>query len=286
MVQNRAGETVSELQGQKKFLAFLYRSIPGRVLLRLLRARWVSRLGGWYMDSPLSRGRVRRALRDNAVDMTGVEETVFPSYNALFTRKRRADVFPFPREETVFGSPADSRLTVIPLQDGTAFPVKQSPYTAEELLSDKQAATPFLGGYAFVFRLSVEDYHRYAYPDSGKTLSHRLIKGTFHTVNPVALAKLPVFHRNCREVSILQTEHFGRLAYIEVGAMMVGRIVNHHMAVFARGEEKGFFAFGGSTVVILTEKDAVVPDEDILQNSLSGIETYVRSGERVGAKPI
>ena len=101
-------------------------------------------------------------------------------------------------------------------------------------------------------------------------------------MNPIALEKLPVFHRNCRQVSVLETEHFGRCAYVEVGAMMVGRIVNHHKTNFSRGEEKGYFAFGGSTVVVLVGKDAVTPCEDILKNSSEGIETYVRAGETVG----
>ena len=93
-----------------------------------------------------------------------------------------------------------------------------------------------------------------------------------------------MFHRNCREISILETEHFGTVAYAEIGAMLVGRICNHKKTVFARGEEKGYFAYGGSTVVLLTEKGFVTPDDDLLQNSARGIETYVRTGETVGKK--
>lgn len=284
MVVSRSGEEIPESSAQANFLSFLYRGILGRILLRLLRAGWLSRLVGLYMDSRFSRKRVKKALKNNAVDMTGVEETVFPSYNALFTRKRRQDTFPFSKAADDFCSPADSRLTVVPLTDGTAFHVKHAPYTVSELIGDEKEATRFEGGHAFVFRLSVEDYHRYAYPDGGRELSRRSIKGTFHTVNPIALEKLPVFHRNCREVSLLETEHFGTVAYVEVGAMMVGRIVNHGKKTFSRGEEKGYFAFGGSTVVILTEKGGVLPCDDLLENSKKGIETYVRSGETVGRK--
>ena len=253
MVVSRSGEEIPESSAQANFLSFLYRGILGRILLRLLRAGWLSRLVGFYMDS-------------------------------RFSRKRRQDTFPFSKVADDFCSPADSRLTVVPLTDGTAFHVKHAPYTVSELIGDEKEATRFEGGHAFVFRLSVEDYHRYAYPDGGRELSRRSIKGTFHTVNPIALEKLPVFHRNCREVSLLETEHFGTVAYVEVGAMMVGRIVNHGKKTFSRGEEKGYFAFGGSTVVILTEKGGVLPCEDLLANSKKGIETYVRSGETVGRK--
>ena len=282
MVLDRTGKEIKESASQAKFLGFLYRHLPGRVLLRLLRARWMSRLMGAYMDSSLSRGRVKKALRNNSVDMTGVEETNFPNYNALFTRKRAAELFPFSQTRTDFCSVADSRLTVRPLKNGTVLHIKQAPYTAAELLDDAALAEEFKDGYAFVFRLCPDDYHRYSFPDGGKLLSHKAVKGTFHTVNPIALEKLPVFHRNCREVSVLETEQFGKIAYIEVGAMMVGRIINHGTETFARGEEKGYFAFGGSTVVVLTAGDAVIPCEDILKNSDEGIETYVRSGEKVG----
>lgn len=283
MVFDRTGREIRESDAQAKFLGFLYRGLPGRLLLRLLRSRWVSRLVGAYMDSRFSRTRVKKALK-NGMDMEGVEETFFPSYNALFTRKRKEGTFPFSQEAGDFCSPADSRLTVYPLKEGTVFPVKLSPYTAAELLGSEEEGERFREGYAFVFRLCPEDYHRYAFFDGGRLISSRYLKGTFHTVNPVALAKLPVFHRNCRNVSILETEHFGRCAYVEVGAMMVGRIVNHGQKTFARGEEKGYFAFGGSTVVVLAGKDVLTPCEDIVKNSNQGIETYVRAGEAVGRR--
>ncbi len=283
MVLDRTGKEVHESAGQAKFLSFLYRNFAGRVLLRLLRSRWVSRLMGAYMDSRLSKGRVKKALK-NGIDMEGVEETSFGSYNALFTRKRKDGTFPFSEKAEEFCSPADSRMTVYPLKEGTAFPVKLAPYTAAELLDSEEEGAYFREGYAFVFRLCPEDYHRYAFFDSGKLVSSRFVKGTFHTVNPVALAKMPVFHRNCRNVSILETENFGRCAYVEVGAMMVGRIVNHGQETFARGEEKGYFAFGGSTVVVLVGKDVLTPCEDIVKNSNDGIETYVRAGETVARR--
>ncbi len=282
MVLDRSGKQVSESASQASFLQFLYRRPVGRALLRLLRARWISRLVGAYMDSPLSAGRAKRAIRDWNIDLSQYEQTSFRSYNAFFTRKRKATIPALCSETDAFLSPADARLTVVPLQEGTAFPVKQAPYTVGELLGNNAEAVRFTGGYAFVFRLSVEDYHRYAYPDDGRELSHWFLQGTLHTVNPIALERLPVFHRNCREVTLLECTHCGVLAFVEVGAMLVGRIVNHHREAFSRGEEKGYFAFGGSTVVILTTPNSVLPDEDLLQNSLSGIETYVHSGEQVG----
>ena len=282
MVKDRLGNEIPQSGAPTGLLSFLYRTFPGRILLRILRARWVSLLVGAYMDSKLSARRAQKALQQNAVDMTGVTQASFDSYNALFTRTRDTSLFPFADDPCAFGSPADSKLTVLPIDGGTVMHIKQAPYTVKELL--REDTDRFDGGYAFVFRLSVEDYHRYAFPDGGRLTKHRVIKGTFHTVNPIALEKLPVFHRNCREVSMLETEQFGTVAYVEVGAMLVGRICNHRKTAFVRGEEKGYFAYGGSTVVLLTEKGAVTPDADLLQNSRLGIETYVRTGETVGRK--
>lgn len=265
--------------GQERCLRFLYGCIPGRVLLRLLRARWVSRAVGAYMDSPLSAGRAKRTARKWQVDPAQYEGNILRTYNAFFTRKR---LEPFIPADDGFLSPADSRLTIVPLQEGTAFPVKQASYTVSALLGNETEARRYENGYAFVFRLSVEDYHRYAYPDDGREVKHWFLPGTLHTVNPIALEKLPVFHRNCREVTLLDCKRLGRVAFVEVGAMLVGRIVNRHPESFARGEEKGYFEFGGSTVVLLTEPGRVLPDERLLQNSLAGKETYVRLGQAVG----
>ena len=285
MPANQKERPSSAPNGQERFLRFLYGKVSGRVLLRLLRARWVSRAVGAYMNSPLSAGRAKRTARAWQVDPAAYEGDILRTYNAFFTRKRLAPVVPADGDADALLSPADSRLTVVPLREGTAFPVKQAPYTVADLLGGEQEAKRYENGYAFVFRLSVEDYHRYSYPDDGRELSHRFLPGTFHTVNPIALEKLPVFHRNCREVTLLDCARFGRVAFIEVGAMLVGRIVNRHRETFVRGEEKGYFEFGGSTVVLLVAPGRVFPEEALLQNSLAGQETYVKLGQAVGRMP-
>ncbi len=282
MVVDRLGTPVPEQMPLHGFLRFCYRTVPGRVLLRLVRSKACSRLMGAYMNSRLSVGRVKKAIREQKPDLTQFEQDSFRSFNAYFTRKRREEIFPFCHDESRLCSPADSRLTVVPLQGDRAFPVKQAPYTVSELLQDEAEAKRYAGGHALVFRLCPTDYHRYAYPDDGQEVSCKTIPGTLHTVSPVALETVPVFHRNSREVTILETVHFGRIAFIEVGALLVGRICNRHRERFRRGEEKGYFAYGGSTVVLLVQPNRLQPDEDLLRNSANGIETFVRSGEAIG----
>ena len=144
-------------------------------------------------------------------------------------------------------------------------------------------AKRYAGGYALIFRLTVDDYHRYCYVAEGEKSENTRIPGVLHTVNPIANDHFPIYKENSREYSILHSAKFGDILMMEVGALLVGRIVNHHEAAeVTRGQEKGYFQFGGSTVVLLTEPGSVIIDEDILHNSREGTETIVRYGEKIG----
>lgn len=171
------------------------------------------------------------------------------------------------------------------IDDTRRFSIKHSQYTVSELLRNRKLAGKYAGGYIWVFRLCVEDYHHYIYVDGGKESKRFHIKGILHTVNPAAGDRLPVYKENTREYSVLKSDNFGEVIQMEVGAMFVGKIENGPVQVRAeRGQEKGNFAFGGSTVILMTRAESVQPDEDILENSARGIETRVRLGERVGKK--
>ena len=153
----------------------------------------------------------------------------------------------------------------------------------ERLLRNRKLAELYAGGYLWVFRLSVEDYHRYIYIDRGVESKPVRIPGVYHTVNPVANDEVPVYKENTREYSLLRTENFGTVLQMEVGALLVGKIVNHRRGnVVRRGQEKGMFAFGGSTILLMTQKGKVSPDRDLMEYSRKGIETMVRQGETVG----
>ena len=111
------------------------------------------------------------------------------------------------------------------------------------------------------------------------------IQGVLHTVNPIANDFYPIYKENSREYTTLHTNSFGDITIMEVGALLVGKIVNHHgKASVKRGQEKGYFQFGGSTVVLLVEKDKIILDKDIEENSLANIETIVKFGEKVAVK--
>ena len=120
--------------------------------------------------------------------------------------------------------------------------------------------------------------------DNGRLIKSRKINGILHTVGPIAFKRYKVFKENQREYSLLDTENFGEVIQMEVGALMVGKIVNHDIKTFVRGQEKGYFLFGGSTVVLLLKKDVVEIDSDIVLNSKLGIETKVKLGEVIGRR--
>ena len=139
------------------------------------------------------------------------------------------------------------------------------------------------GGAALVFRLCVDNYHRYCYVDSGVKGRNVHIPGILHTVRPIALESVPVFVRNTREYTVIDSESFGRLVQMEVGALLVGRIRNlHGPGRVRRGQEKGCFLYGGSTVIVLLRKNAAAVDEVYIKNTQDGVETPVRYGQRIG----
>lgn len=263
-------------------LSFLYRTVPGRLLLRPLVSRGVSRTVGRWMDSRLSRGLIPRFIRANRIDMTEYRDEEYACFNDFFTRRIKPEKRPMDTAPHHLMAPCDGRLSVFPIGEDSVFTIKGSRYDVPSLLGGDPRAEEFLGGVCLVFRLCVDDYHRYHYLDDGTKGENRFIPGVLHTVRPVALAHTAVFIQNCREYTFLETAHFGTVAQIEVGALLVGRISNHLQAgAFRRGEEKGMFLYGGSTIVLLLRKDAVLLDERFRRTE-TGEEIRVKLGEKIG----
>lgn len=233
------------------------------------------------MNSRLSTRQIPRFIARNCIDMSQYEKAEYRSYNAFFTRKAAPGARPIAKDGLI--SPCDAKLSVYQIQKDAAFAIKGSMYTVAELLCDDALAGEFAGGMCLIFRLTVDDYHRYCYFDSGEKGENVRIPGILHTVQPIALAHCNIYKRNAREYTVMETEHFGRAVQVEVGAMMVGKIKNHHGAcAFRRGEEKGYFEFGGSTIVLLLKKDAASLDSELWENTKNGLETVVKYGEKIG----
>lgn len=261
-------------------LRFLYHTTPGRLCLKLLTARWISHLCGSFMDSRLSKFLIKGFVKKNSIDLSQYESENFTCFNDCFCRKTKDGLRPFPEDEAVLFSPCDGLLSAYRLQADTVLPVKQSAYTLSSLLQSEELAQRYRDGVCLVFRLCVNHYHRYCYPASGTKGENIFIKGKLHTVRPVALEACEVFTENCREYTVIETENFGSVLQMEVGAMLVGKIRNHHgSGPVTRGDEKGMFLYGGSTVILLLEKDKVSVPTRFFDATAAGTETPVIMGE-------
>ncbi len=265
-------------------LRFLYRSALGRIFLKIATRPWLSNLAGRYLDSRFSRRHIKGFIKKNNIDTAEVEEKEYRSFNDYFTRTLKAGSRPVETDPAAFVSPADSLLSVFPITKEATFTVKNAPYTVASLLQNEELASRFEGGWCCIFRLTVSDYHRYAFFDGGTGEASVKIPGRYHTVNPIAEEKFRIYKENTRAWTLLHTDSFGDAVQIEVGALLVGRIVNHEKTSFVRGEEKGFFQYGGSTVIVLLQKDKAVFDEELLRKSREGWEKKVRLGEKVGER--
>lgn len=281
---DRKGNITIEENGQDKFLRHLYNDRGGRLCLKVLIQPFVTRLGGWFLNTSLSARMVPGFVKRNHLDLSRCTRQEFSSYNDFFTRKLKEGERPVAGDETVLVSPCDGKVTVSRIGSDSRFYIKDTPYTLGRLLKSESLARRYLGGYAVILRLTVDDYHHYCYAASGKKSAAVKIPGVFHTVNPAANDVYPIYHENTREYCLIKTEKFGTLLMMEVGAMMVGKITNLDLGPceVKKGEEKGFFEFGGSTVVMLVQHGKVRLDADLIENSENGYETVVRMGERIG----
>lgn len=279
----RNGTIVNQKTDQDRLLAVLYGSIGGRLLLKPLVHPAISRLGGRILSSGASRLLIQPFIRKHRIDMSQFEPVRYKNYNEFFSRRIRPELRPVDETEEHFISPCDSKLSVYPITPESRFLVKHTSYHTASLLKNRKLARRFDGGYLFLFRLTVDDYHRYCYVADGEKGENIRIPGIFHTVNPIANDYYPIYKENAREYSLLHTKPFGTVLMMEVGALLVGKIVNHHgPARVHRGQEKGYFQFGGSTVILMTEAGRVEPDADLLANTRAGMETVVKMGERIG----
>ena len=260
-------------------LDFLYNNPVGRIFLGIAVSPFVSNIYASKNAKKSSIKKIPAFIKEHNIDMSDFEDREYKSFTDFFTRKIRYGKRPVDMTPGALISPADSKLLVYEIEKDTVMRIKGRTYTVDEILADAENAKEFAGGYALVFRLTVDDYHRFCYPDKGCLISKRFIKGKLHTVSPVS-KNHKIYMENTRLVNLLKTEKFGTIAYIEVGAMLIGRIVDNGTDVFEKGQEKGYFEPGGSTVILLVKNVEI--DKDIMEQSASGIETKVRYGERIG----
>lgn len=256
-----------------KSLLFLYNTFIGRLILKIAITKPISNLYAIYMNCRLSKHKIIKFINVNKIDMDEYISKDYTSFNDFFMRKIKSG-----KRKISDGliSICDSKLSVYEVDQNLKLNIKNSLYSISDLIYENKKYK-----YALVFRLCVDDYHHYIFPDDGVVVSSKHIDGKLHTVQPISQEKYKIFHENSREVTFLNCKNLGDVCYIEVGALLVGKIVNENINKFKKGEEKGHFEFGGSTIILLINKEIDI-NEKIIENSKMGIETIVKLGQYIG----
>jgi len=282
-------EKIEKIVGEKT-IKWIYQSKLGRFFLEKIFLKslfnWVF---GIYQSSWFSRFQIPFFVRSYQIPIQEYEQRRFYSFNDFFSRRFKFHARRFVQEAHQFPACAEGRYLAWKASHlKEKFLIKGIKLDLQSLLGCEKRALPFLGGAILIARLCPVDYHRFHFPDEGEILERYALKGSLHSVNPFALNyKNDIFMVNERQVSILKTKNFGKLAYIEVGALLVGKIIQtYSQSYFQRGQEKGYFLFGASTVVILGEPGLWTPSLDLLEQTHRGKETLVRLGEEVGLRAI
>ena len=264
------------------FLRFLYCTIPGRILLRILVQPDISKAAARFLSSRYSTWLVPIFIRKNRINMRYyiVPDGGYRSFNDFFTRNLKNKYKIISTASLV--SPCDGLLTIEKINKNSVFVIKNCRYRLSDLLQNAELAKSFENGTALIFRLTPSHYHRYNYCTTGKITACRQISGVLHCVRPVALEQEKVYIRNSREYIILDSECMGKVVQMEIGAMLVGKISNNSSSkVFNTvhaGFEKGCFEYGGSTIIILLDHEISL-NKNIYNRPREEMEISVTIGE-------
>jgi phosphatidylserine decarboxylase len=280
-----------------KMVEWLYQSESGKALSTIMCKAPISKLYGALQSSPMSKSKIAPFIKNFNIPMEDYlpeegrnNESPYSSFNQFFIRRFKEGKREFvqsPDEMAAFSEARYYGYTSV--HDDEKIPVKGFYLKPKALLANTTWENTFQDGPLLLARLCPVDYHRFHYPDDGIILDDYRVEGLLHSVNPIALkAKEDILITNERHVTIVETKNFGKLAYIEVGAICVGKIVQSKKLVkgdsFKRGDEKGYFLFGGSTVIVVGEKGKWTPSQDILDYTKKGIETYLHLGMSVAKR--
>ena len=285
-IERKSGNLVKEFVPSEGMLRWLYNSSLGKATLHtLVKRKMLTMLGGWYMSSRLSKKKIDKFIAQYQIDLSNYkisDSKAYLNFNDFFFRKIQPERRPL--SEGVV-SPADGKLLAFQsVKDTPSFFVKGSEFTVKSFLKNDPLANKYADGSMVIVRLAPTDYHRFHFPASGLVSESKDIKGRYFSVSPMALKKsLEIFCQNYRAYSMLETKDYGDILISEVGATMVGSIIQTYQdnSQVEKGEEKGYFAFGGSTLVLFFEKGKVKLANDLLENTRKGYETAVFMGENI-----
>ncbi|MFK7819587.1 MAG: phosphatidylserine decarboxylase, partial [Planctomycetaceae bacterium] len=282
------GEMETEDIYGEGFLRWAYGNPLGRLTVSLaIKRLWFSRWYGWRMDKPKSRAKVQPFIEQFGVDVNELADSPqsYKTFNEFFYRKLKPEARPIDEAEDAAVFPADGRHLAIPnVSSADSFYIKGQSFDLSTFIGDANLAQQFEGGSILISRLCPVDYHRFHFPAGGSVGSPQLLPGTLRSVSPLALRRqLSILWENRRERTIVESERFGKVLVMEVGATCVGGIHQTFAeGTVRKGDDKGYFSFGGSNVTTVFQPGAIQFDADLTRHSANGIEVYAKMGERCG----
>lgn len=280
-IYDRKRQAVMEQADYKDgLLVKLYQSKWGKLLLPCITSPFFSSLASIWDYTPLSKKKITDFVTRYQIDLTECEKKRYRNFAEFLTRKRKEKENQLAKTDAVIAV-ADAKLQAFLIQENQKITIKDQTYTLLDLLQDQDLAEEFEEGIACLYRLSMEDYHRYVACESGKILMQKRISGKLHTIRQLAQKIYPVFKENKRCLTLIDSPR-GKILQMEIGALLAGRIYNHGLASLKKGQEKGYFGLGGSSIMVLYPKDSIHLDSDIWHYSQQDIETQVALGERIG----
>ncbi|NGX53534.1 MAG: Phosphatidylserine decarboxylase proenzyme [Chlamydiae bacterium] len=289
-IDRKSGEKKIEKVYGQFALEFLYNgNVLGHSLAYLsAKLAFLSKLYGWWMSQPWTKKKIPSFIEKYHVDQSEFQDPVdsFRSFNDFFCRKLKPEARPIAESDAII--PTDGRYLVYPdISQSDGFLVKGKQFSLKALLQDGELAAKYEKGSLVMGRLNPSDYHRFHFPINCRASSPRLINGLLYSVNPISLKQN--IHRlaeNKRMITQLESEDFGKVLYLEVGATNVGAIHQTYdpSKNQKKGNEKGFFSFGGSTIILIFKNRSIKFPDDLLKHSSQRIETLCHMGQPLGSK--
>lgn len=271
------------------WLRWTYCNPFGRMALEaFIKRPFFSRWYGWRMNRSASGNKIFPFIRNFGLDANEFAEPPdsFRTFNEFFYRRLKPGARPVADDPKAVVFPADGRHLGFPdaSQIAGVF-VKGQRFDLGRLLDNADLAARYARGTLVLSRLCPVDYHRFHFPLAGRPAETTLLNGPLYSVNPIALRRnLSYLWENRRTLTTLETERFGAVLLLEIGATNVGSIVQTYRpgAAVAKGDEKGYFRFGGSSTLLLFEPGRVLLAADLVAQSSNQCELYAKVGDHLG----
>jgi phosphatidylserine decarboxylase len=288
-IDRSTGELKTEKVPGEYWLNWLYYHPFGKLGLEtMVKKKFLSEWYGKQMDKTSSKENIAAFIQDYQINMEDYNQEDYNSFNEFFYRKLKKGARPIDQDTLNLTSPADGKVLAYPHINNQDFIVKGYQFDLHSYLQNDSLSNVFSDASLFIIRLCPTDYHRYHFPLSGEIVLEKEIDGDYYSVSPIALRKkVELLTMNKRKYSVIRNDVFGDIIYSEVAATMVGGMIDtYDHSIIKKGDEKGYFKFGGSTIILICHTDFISIDMDLIQNTEHQLETEIKMGERIARSRI